>query len=535
MQNKTIRKIKNVLGLGTMSSDSTEVVVAEPVHTKTNEPSNYNYDGYDTFTGEKNAGEVGYPIPTYVDYYALATNGWNQFLDNSITRTIIGKMTTQIIGKGLRLESEVEETVLTIEGVDFTKDQITDLQKRAESLFRLDADSVRSGHGSTESINQLAKTAFRYSLLGDCLVILRTSNGRVTVQLVDGNYIYGQAEGVSKRNTVVNGVETNTAGRIVAFHVSVDGTKHKRVLARDRVTGIERAFLIKSLSYRIGETRGLSQISPSIEQSDKLDRFTEASVKKEEIAAGITFSVEHQEYSTGKNPMSPGARIAEANSKTKIAEDPIALGDKACNKLQKNGHGTAVNLPIGASLKSFKSENQSTFSDFFDPMFNIICGNLQIPPEVARSMYDSNYSASRAAIMDWAETVEVYRSEFSKLYYDKIYKFWFLMQNIKQKPTGGYRLEAPGYIDAFNAGHTYVTDAYEKARWIGKNRPHIDPLKEVNAIRKTLGTKFDSVPLMDLAAAVEKLGGGDFDTTAEKIKQQMVEVGEFIPEETSQE
>ena len=65
-----------------------------------------------------------------------------------------------------------------------------------------------------------------------------------------------------------------------------------------------------------------------------------------------------------------------------------------------------------------------------------------------------------------------------------------------------------------------ITDAYTNCRFIGRNRPFIDPVKEVQALRLQLGSDYDNIPLTTIQQAVEKLGNGDFETIMETIEKE---------------
>ena len=60
------------------------------------------------------------------------------------------------------------------------------------------------------------------------------------------------------------------------------------------------------------------------------------------------------------------------------------------------------------------------------------------------------------------------------------------------------------------SGNFMFIEAIRNARFIGATVPHIDPLKEVMAQRKKLGTSFDNIPLITAEQACEELNTGDF-------------------------
>jgi hypothetical protein len=59
------------------------------------------------------------------------------------------------------------------------------------------------------------------------------------------------------------------------------------------------------------------------------------------------------------------------------------------------------NMPRDSELKEVQSKNELYFKDFYTVNVDLVCSSINMPPEVAMSKYNSNYSASRAALKDW--------------------------------------------------------------------------------------------------------------------------------------
>ena len=70
------------------------------------------------------------------------------------------------------------------------------------------------------------------------------------------------------------------------------------------------------------------------------------------------------------------------------------------------------------------------------------------------------------------------------------------------------KIQAPGYIE--NIDNFMVTESYSQCRFTGKNVPHIDPLKEIKAVREMLGVD-GAIPLISREQASEILGTGQWD------------------------
>src|SRR5690606_16386669 len=142
---------------------------------------------------------------------------------------------------------------------------------------------------------------------------------------------------------------------------------------------------------------------------------------------------------------------------------------------------TAWNLPVGAKMNSLDSTQEVNYPDFSEAIFIEICMSNNIPPEVAKQMYNSNYSASRAAFENWNFILSTERNKYNKYFYKRFYSLWLELEILKGK------IAAPGYLKAIQDGNFMVVESYANCKFNGKNMPHIDPLKEVKAVREMIG------------------------------------------------
>ena len=173
------------------------------------------------------------------------------------------------------------------------------------------------------------------------------------------------------------------------------------------------------------------------------------------------------------------------------------------------------NMPVGAKMKSLESKSELYFKDFYDTNFQHACAAIGIPPDVAMSLYNSSYSASRAAIKDWEHILKVGRKEFADQFYKPVFSYWLDVMVLSGK------IKIPGYLEALENDNFDLLDSYKHARFIGANVPHIDPLKEVKAERAKLGNLSPNVPLTTVEAAIERLDGGDFENISEQFQDEI--------------
>ncbi|HET8885867.1 MAG TPA: phage portal protein, partial [Salinimicrobium sp.] len=422
-----------------------------------------------------------------------------------------------IIGKGLKLQSEPVLSVLKTEGIQVN--DLTDFKAAVEARFNLWAKSKRVDYKGQDNLHALANSGYKTGFLGgDYLVILRVEEGELNVQVIDGQQVQSpifddaaHKEAEKKGNTIRNGIEKDSRGRHVAFYVRVEDKgslfgKFERVAAYGENTGRKMAWMVYFDKHRIDHDRGIGALTSILEKIEKLDRYTEATVGSAEERAKMVLSIEHSADSTGENPLAEKMRIAMGRGTAEETKpDSYSASEQKAKDITRTTSKQVVNLPIGSKLVTPSSSGaEINFPEFWKAVFNCLAAAVDIPPEVALQMYNSNYSASRAAINGWQQLMDVSRDKFASDFYKPIFERWLELEVLKSK------VNAPGYLSAIKKKNVFGLEAYAHCRFTGSNMPHIDPLKEVKAIREMLGSEMDGVSLISLEQAAEKLNSGDW-------------------------
>ena len=493
----------------------------------------YTLIGGINFTGEKNIGELG-PVKNYVLSYAvLRARSWQMYLESEIVQTIIRKFTTWVVGVGLKLQAEPVADVIKDESGKTIDPQ--EFSKKVEQRWSLYANSKHASHDKQKTLNQIAKQAVKNALVaGDCLVIIRLEDNYCpTIQLVDADNIVSPLHGtesfpaeLKNGHNIVNGIELNEKREHVAYYVRRDGLAFRtdRVPAKGGESGLTIAFMLYGDQYKIDNYRGMPLLSSVFETSKKLERYKEATVGGAEERAKIAIAIEHESYSTGENPFARETAIARntAEDANRMPEDDN--GVQLQNRVIATTNKESVNLPPGAKLHAMESKQELYFKDFYTVNSDSISSSVEMPPNVAMSKYDQNFSASRAALKDWENTLRVRRADIGIDFYQPIYIFWLEVQVLLNK------IQAPGYIKGRLDENWMLLEAYRKTRYVGTPVPHIDPVKEVEAERKKLGIAADHIPLTTVEAATEAISGGDSDSNMEQFELEIKKAEAYKPE-----
>jgi lambda family phage portal protein len=463
----------------------------------------------DVFDGEKTPGELGSVYDTVPDHLRLRLRAYDMNLKTDIVKIITGKFFKWVIGSGLKLQSEPNEVVLEMSGID---PDTTNFKKQAEALFGLYADSKYSDYNRIDWLHEKASEAFKTAFLGgDVLCVIRFDNYGPNIQVIDGQQVSNPLNETGKEegNIIKHGIELNKKGEHVAFWVSSykdDGSiDHKRIKALSS-TGILMAWMIYGNKERIDHHRGIPVISSILEKIAKLDRFVEASVTKAEQTANVVYAFKHNDESTGENILTQ--QLSSKKTTDETEETTFEKNGRTAAMLRQTTSGTVMNLTPGSDLISLSNSGETSFNEFFRAVFVCLCASVDIPEEVALQKYEQNYSSSRAAINGWEHIVEIYRQKFAKKFYEPFYRSWLEYQVLKGK------IKAPGFLEAQANNDFMALEAYFNARFTGKKMPHIDPLKEAKAIRTMLGE--NTTALISFEQATEAMGSGDWNSNYKK-------------------
>lgn len=475
------------------------------------------------FNGEKTPFELGDVLNVLPDYNSLRLRSHEADLKSDVVKIITNKFFKWIIGSGLKMQSEPVVEVLRSEAI--ASGDLKNFKEGVESRFNLWARSKRTDYKEEDNLhvqaNNLLKTTF---LGGDALVVLRVENGDLNVQVIDGQQVQTpllndnyHKEAKERGNVIRHGIEKDKRGRKVAFFVKVEKEgsllgDFERIPVRGEKTGRKMAWMVYFDKHRIDHDRGIGGLTAILEKIEKLDRYTEATVGSAEERAKIPYFFEHTRDSDGSNPMIDKLRKSMGSDSAATA-DSYSQGDTLAKNVAATMSKQVFNMPVGAKISMPSAGSvEIEYPEFWKAVFNSLAAAVDIPPEVALQMYNSNYSASRAAINGWQHLMNVFRQKFTDDFYRPIFELWLELEVLKSK------VSAPGYLKAIQQKNWFALEAYSNCRFTGTNMPHIDPKKEIDAIRAMLGD--DKTPLINREQAAEKANCGDWNSNYEKFKEE---------------
>ena len=484
------------------------------------EPQAYSgsYSLWDYFSGEKDYFAMDGGKEYNVNYYKMATRAYNLYQTNEFVKAGVDRMVQFLIGTGLEL--------YPIPKVDFLQRKYgielkDSFKKDVKDLWELNCTEKDISADKQSDTHQLAKImSFNAVLGGDVLVIRRVVNGYNEYQLVDGRNVYSSKTlNPATGNKIKYGVEVDNRGRHIAYYVLDNDGNEQRIKAFDD-NGNLYAWLAYANKIRIGSTRGYSILGAIMQKMDKIGEYTENEVLASALNGKFVATIEQDSSSTGINPLNNktlgGASKVLPDLSTEHFEDK-SLINKLYTQLQRFTNGLVLHMPRGQKLQGYDTKRPNVnFGGFLDSNIKYDYASMGLPYEVVLMVFQNNFSASRASLKMF-ESILKFTSKYLCIdgFYKPVYEQFFDLEVLKGN------IEAPRYIELRNKPG-YADNAYLLAKFEGMPIPHIDPLKEVNAVVAKLKNG-----LTDFEGALQELGSKtNFETLCKSYSEQIKKLSE---------
>jgi len=429
---------------------------------------------YTNWGGEKFPTGFGPTNVAWPDYWTLRARSGQLYRENLYARGLIRRMVTNEINTGLHLEATPEEIVLGL-----PQDSLGEWSEVVETRFALWGKRAQlCDHAELRSFGALqAQARIEALVVGDVLVMLaqdqRTKLPRVL--LVTGDKVqtpYDRWMDQPGKNRVRHGVELDANGRQVAYHLRQDDGTSKRIVARGPKSGRRLAWLVYGTDRRLDDVRGEPLLALVLQSLREIDRYRDATTRKAVTNAVFAMFVEKESDKLGSFP-APGAAIAN-DLETTIDSS----GNQRSWSSQEQLPGIIINdMQVGEKLKAFPSTGtDEKFGPFEEVLIQAVAWANEIPPEILRLSFSSNYSASQAAINEYKMYLNPVRAVFAQQFCQPIYEEWLLREAMFGK------LDAPQLLQAFRARGDYdLYAAWVSTDWAGQIKPAVDMVKLTKA------------------------------------------------------
>lgn len=381
-------------------------------------------------------------------------------------------LTTSVVGWGIQPKPKIDGAFLGM-----TDEAREEAEQAILREWKLWADNTMCDAQRQQNFYGLQQLAFLSMLMsGDVFALFgmkpnKRTPYQTTIRLLEADRICnpdssGSSESTETENggRIIDGVEIGKEGAVIKYHIASRSPNAGNdsseltwtpIDAYGKDTGYPN--ILQVMTYeRPEQRRGIPFVSAEIELIKQFTRYMNAELAGKVVSAMLTLFITSKE-DDGKAGMEDAV-----NEDEKVTDDELKL---------ELAPGAIYDLPPGKDVTTVDPKRSDTqFESFVNTCITVIASSMGIPKEVLIKKYESNYTAARAALLDFWRTVRVYRTRFNTAFNQPIYEQWLS----EAVATG--RIDAPGFFD-----DPAVRLAWCGCSWMGASMGHVDPLKEVNA------------------------------------------------------
>jgi lambda family phage portal protein len=464
------------------------------------EPWRYGYHD-----GTKFPGGYGPTAVLIKDYWTLRARSAELFETNLYARGIIRRLVTNEVHTGLHLEATPEEGIL-----GKPEDSLADWSESTENRFTLwGKDPYLCDHRERMTFGALQQLARQEALVvGDVLVVLqqdpRTRLPRV--RLINGAKVQSPLVEPRDGNRIVHGVELDTHERHVAYWITQEDGTSKRLPAIGEKSGRRIAWLMYGTDRRMDDVRGTPLLALVMQSVKEIDRYRDSMQRKALVLSMIAAFVAKGEAKPGTRPITGGA--VRRDTATTLDTD----GTERSFKIAEHIPGFVIDeLQQGEEPKAFQVNGTTeAFGEFEEAILQTVAWANEIPPEILRLAFSSNYSASQAANNEFHMYLNKARTTIGENFCEPIYQEWLVAAVLAG------RVDAPGLLEAWrDIAQWDLLGAWVSSDWSGNIKPAVDPLKLANGYEKKV-----AMGAMTRDRMARELTGTKFSKNVQKLKRE---------------
>lgn len=450
-----------------------------------------------------------------IDLYSstLRKRARDLYAGGGLARSGPQTLTTSVVGWGIQPKPKIDGDFLGM-----SDEECEEAERGILREFRIWAENTMCDAERQQNFYGLQSLAFLSMLMsGDVFALFGMKENRrtpyqTTVRLLEADRIcnpdsYGDSESreTDSGGRIIDGVEIDREGAVIRYYVasrspiSIANSSELTWTAVDaygRETGYPNILHVMT-HERPEQRRGVPFVAAEIEQLKQFTRYMNA-----ELAANVVSSMLTAFIVSAEDDGKFGLEDA-VNEDEKVTEDDIQL---------ELAPGAVYNLPPGKRIETVNPlRSNAQFEAFVNTCIMTIASSMGIPKEVLVKKYETNYTAARAALLDFWRTVRVYRTRFNSGFNQPVYEQWL------SEAVAMGRINAPGFFD-----DPAVRQAWCGCLWMGASMGHVDPLKEVNAAAARIA---NCITTQEQEAS--EYNGNNWDEIVKQRRKEVAELGEF--------
>ena len=476
------------------------------------------------FDSEKFSGGMNYETAWGSGIYTMRQRSIRAYWESMQARGIINRLVDTVINTGLSLESTPMSSILGL-----SQEQRKEISNIIEDRYNLWANSKDCDLAKENTLGQIERILYRNELVkGDYFAALPFANGKgltnplqikiIKPELVSTPFDSEIRNAIIRRgNYIVDGVEFDKNDEEVAIYVrtrkpgttgfadiygGLYGSGGSQILYNDGYGGdgfgrgglsgyfkwerfpkygsvSGRQVLIHGKVQEFGnEPRGIPALAHVAHELEKITDYSLLELMAAVANATTAMIVEPGENAPATNPF-PGntfvpPSLIQTDDSLTATESTIDPGYTNLGKtvLQNTGGLLVSSLNAGEKLVSHDTKRPNVnFNEFVDSITKYLSASLGMPIEILNMTFGNNFSASRASLKLYWQSVFVKRHSFISDFKTPVYNSWLLGE------VGTGNLILKGFENPlFRA-------AWQSALWVGTPSPSIDPYKEERAAK----------------------------------------------------
>ena len=427
---------------------------------------------------------------------------------------ILNTKVTNAVGTGLVPQSQPDYVVL-----GWDEDTAAEWAQMVEREFALWAESTDCDSARAMDFYGLQDLVMRSTFMsGDCFTLFRDRADNevynLTVRIVEADRCSNPQDAFDTA-ILAGGIERDNYGAPKAYHFreAHPGTMFyddkklnvwKRIPAKGARSG-RRLVLHHMFVERPDQPRGVPMLAPIIECLNQLKQYSQAELSAAVVGAMTSVFIESD--GTNGNMDKPWEGTPEEENAL-VDDKELALGA-----------GTVITLADGEKAHLIDPTHPNTaYKEFWEAVLIQASAALELPYEVVLKKFNSNYSASRGALLEaWRHFFRL-RSWQVSGFCNPVWSEWMA------EAVAIGRIPAPGYFD-----DPIKRQAYLRCAWIGKGMGHIQPAQEAAAAENRL-----RIGMTTLAEETAAYSGNDFLQNHAQIKYEDKKRKELTQSEQTQ-
>ena len=444
----------------------------------------------------------------------------NLYMTAPLATSALRSSRTNCVGAGLILKPVIDSKYLGL-----GQDESDKLKQQIVREWKIWAESKFCDNARQNNFYELQQIAFLAWLMnGDALGLVRYDKEfdfqpyQLRIKLVESDKLCSPGsvseeyfhETKYKENRIVNGIEIDNNGAVVAYHIcnsyfsdEYANREWIRIEAFGKRTGNPNIIHVFD-AERCEQYRGVPFLAPVIETLKQLTRYQEAEIMAAVINGMFSVFIKTED---GDENVDFEGLDNEYDDETEHVDNDSDY---------RIGPGVINYLKAGESIEIADAKRPgNNFDAFVSSTCKYIGAALEVPYEILMKSFTASYSASRGALLEAWKSFKTRRTWFANDFCKPIYEIWL------SEAVAKGRVNCPGFFT-----DPSIKRAYSGSDWIGPSPGQLDPVKEAQAAELRIKNGFST---RETEAA--EINGSSFENNVEQLKIENAKLSQVIVKE----